>query len=84
MSQTLIDRYRKSFRLQFQTAETEARYREMLESGVRHSSAYAFGVLFLLCLAFAYLEYRAFGREIPIPMYSFGRMVLPVCPIWRS
>ena len=43
----------------------------MLESGVRHSSAYAFGVLFLLCLAFAYLEYRAFGREIPIPMYGY-------------
>ena len=71
MSQTLIDRYRKSFRLQFQTAETEHRYREMLESGQRHSSAYAFAALFLLCLAFAYLEYRAFGREIPIPMYGY-------------
>ena len=71
MSQTLIDRYRKSYRLQFQTVETEVRYRDILESGVRHSSAYAFAVLFLLCLAYAYLEYRAFGREIPIPMYGY-------------
>ena len=31
----------------------------------------AFGVLFLLCMAFAYLEFRAFGHDVPMPMYGY-------------
>ncbi|UCH38982.1 MAG: diguanylate cyclase [Gammaproteobacteria bacterium] len=43
----------------------------MQRSRGRSSSAFAFGVLFILCLAFAYLESRAFGREVAIPMYGY-------------
>ena len=71
MSQDLINRYRKSFRLQFQGPEIEARYREVQQYRARRSSAFAFGVLALLALAFAYLEFRAFGIDIPIPMYGY-------------
>jgi diguanylate cyclase (GGDEF)-like protein len=71
VSQDLINRYKKSFRLQFQTAETESRYREMQETQGRSSSAFAFGVLLLLCIAYAYLESRAFGHEVAIPMYGY-------------
>jgi diguanylate cyclase (GGDEF)-like protein len=34
-------------------------------------SVLSFGVLFLLCLAFAYLEFRAFGHDVPMPMYGY-------------
>ncbi len=43
----------------------------MQQSRGRSSSAFAFGVLFILCLAFAYLESRAFGHEVAIPMYGY-------------
>lgn len=71
MSQDLINRYKKSFRLQFPDLDAESRYRDMQRSRGRSSSAFAFGVLFILCLAFAYLESRAFGREVAIPMYGY-------------
>ena len=71
MSQDLINRYRKSFRLQFQNAETETRYRNLQETQGRSSSAFAFGALFFICLAYAYLESRAFGHEVAIPMYGY-------------
>ena len=71
MSQDLIDRYRKSFGIRFENAETEARYRESQETRGRSSSVFAFGTLFLICLAFAYLEFRAFGHEVQLPMYGY-------------
>ena len=44
----------------------------MQEDRGRSSSAFAFGALFILCLAFTYLEFRAFGHEVPLPMYGYG------------
>ena len=43
----------------------------MQQSRGRSSSAFAFGALFVLCSAFAYLESRAFGHEVAIPMYGY-------------
>ena len=43
----------------------------MQQARGRSSSAFAFGALFFLCLAFAYLESRAFGREVAVPMYGY-------------
>ena len=71
MSQDLINRYKKSFRIQFQNAETEGKYRDMQEQRGRSSSVLAFAALFILCLAFAYLEYRAFGHDVAVPMYGY-------------
>ena len=71
MSQDLIDRYRKSFGIRFENAETEARYRDSQETRGRSSSVFAFGALFLICMAFAYLEFRAFGHEVQLPMYGY-------------
>ena len=71
MSQDLINRYKKSFRIPFQNAETEGKYRDMQEQHGRSSSVLAFGALFILCLSFAYLEFRAFGHDVPAPMYGY-------------
>ncbi len=71
MSQDLINRYQNSLRLQFQSPVTEAGFRETLPARARKASGYAFAVLLLLTLVFAYLEYRAFGHEIPMPMYGY-------------
>ena len=71
MSQDLINRYKKSFLIQFQNAETEGKYRDMQEQRGRSSSVFAFAALFILCLAFAYLEYRAFGHDVAVPMYGY-------------
>ena len=71
MSHDLINRYKNSHRVSFQDAETEGKYRDMQERRGRSSSVFAFSVLFLLCLAFAYLEYRAFGHEVAVPMYGY-------------
>jgi len=71
VSQDLINRYKKSFRIQFQNAETEGKYRDMQEQRGRSSSVFAFAALFILCLAFAYLEYRAFGHDVAVPMYGY-------------
>ncbi|HEY5740368.1 MAG TPA: hypothetical protein VIW27_11620, partial [Gammaproteobacteria bacterium] len=76
MSQDLINRYQNSHRLQFQSQETEASYRESQQSRVRKSSGYAFGVLLVLSLIFTYLEYRAFGHDVPIPMYGYSLAAL--------
>ena len=70
MSEDLINRYRKSFRIPFQNADTEAKYRELQQSG-QDSGAFAFTILLLLCSGFAYLEHRAFGHDVPIPMYGY-------------
>jgi len=71
VSQDLINRYKKSFLIQFQNAETEGKYRDMQEQRGRSSSVFAFAALFILCLAFAYLEYRAFGHDVAVPMYGY-------------
>ena len=71
MSEDLISRYKKSFRVRFRNTNTEEKYREMQQQFGRESSVFAFAALFLLCLAFAYLEFRAFGLEIVMPMYSY-------------
>ena len=71
MSQDLITRYKKSIRLQFHSAETEKKYRQQQDERGRSSSSFAFIVLFLLCVVYAYLEYRAFGHEQRIPMYGY-------------
>jgi len=71
VSTDLITRYRKSARLQFPVASLEAKYREQQQRGGQDSSAFAFAVLLLLCGAFAYLEFRAFGHDVPIPMYGY-------------
>jgi len=71
VSQDLINRYKKSFRIQFENAETEGKYRDMQEQLGRSSSVTAFAALFILCLAFAYLEYRAFGHDVAVPMYGY-------------
>ena len=71
MSEDLISRYKKSFRIKFRNANTEAKYRDMQKQRGQNASALAFGVLFLLCLVFAYLEFRAFGHDVPIPMYGY-------------
>ena len=47
MSKDLINRYKKSYRLQFQNGETEARYRDMQEKRGRSSSVFAFAALLM-------------------------------------
>jgi diguanylate cyclase (GGDEF)-like protein len=71
VSQDPISRYKKPFRIQFQNAETEGKYRDMQEQRGRSSSVFAFAALFILCLAFAYLEYRAFSHDVAVPMYGY-------------
>ncbi len=71
MSQDAISRYKRSFRLGFQNPETEARYREFQRNRGRSSSSFAFAMLFVLCAVFAYLEFRAFGHDVAVPMYGY-------------
>ncbi len=71
MSQDLINRYKNSFRIQFQDAETETKYRNMQEQHGRRTSAIAFAALSVLCLAFAYLEFRGFGHNVSAPIYLY-------------
>lgn len=71
MSQDLINRYKKSFRLQYLNKDMESKYRDMQETLGSSSSVLAFAVLFVLALAFAYLESKAFGHDVPIPMYGY-------------
>ena len=71
MSQNLINRYRKSLRLQFQNPEIEARYR--VKEGVqgRNSATVGFATLMILTLTYAYLEFKAFGHDVATPMYGY-------------
>ena len=71
MSEDLINRYKKSSRISFQNASSETKFRELQQRSGPDSSVLAFTVLFLLCLAYAYLEFRAFGHDIPVPMYGY-------------
>ena len=71
MSEDLINRYKKSSRIRFENASSEEKYRELQQRSGPDSSVLAFTVLFLLSLAYAYLEFRAFGHDVPIPMYGY-------------
>jgi diguanylate cyclase (GGDEF)-like protein len=71
VSEDLISRYKQSSRIRFQNAKSEAKYRELQQHSGPDSSVLAFAVLFLLSMAYAYLEFRAFGHDIPIPMYGY-------------
>ncbi len=71
MSQDLINRYKKSYRIAFQDADAEGKFRDLQEQRGRNSSVFAFSALLFLCLAFAYLEYRAFGHDVAVPMYGY-------------
>ena len=71
MSQDLIHEYKKTLLLKFQNEEMEDKYREAQYTRGRSSSVFAFGALFGIFIAFAYLELRAFGRETSLPMYGF-------------
>ena len=71
MSEDLISRYKKSFRIKFRDANAEAKFRDMQKQSGQRSSMFAFGVLFVLCLAFAYLESHAFGHDVAMPMFGY-------------
>ena len=71
MSQDLITRYKKSIRIQYQNQGMEKKYLQGQNSRGRSSSVFAFGILIILNLAFAYLEDKAFGKEVAIPMYGY-------------
>jgi len=71
VSEDLISRYKKSFRIKFRNANTEAKYRDMQKQRGQRASMLAFGVLFVLCLAFAYIEFDTRGIEMAIPMYGY-------------
>jgi len=71
VSQDLISRYNNTVRIQFPNSDLEKGYRHQKSSRTRRSGVLAFGVLLLLNLAFAYLEYRAFGHDVALPMYGY-------------
>ncbi|MCP4491017.1 MAG: GGDEF domain-containing protein [Gammaproteobacteria bacterium] len=71
MSQDLINRYKKSIRLQFQNEEMEEQYGSKEELRGRGSSVFAFGMLFIINIAFFSLEFRAFGSDTSVPMYGY-------------
>ena len=72
MSQDLINRYKKSIRLHFPREEMEERYANKEEARGRSSSVFSFCVLFLINIAFCYLEFRAFSIDSSsIPMYGY-------------
>ncbi|MCZ6882334.1 MAG: diguanylate cyclase, partial [Gammaproteobacteria bacterium] len=55
----------------FHNSEMEKGYRQQQQSRARRSGALGFTILLLLNLAFAYLEYRAFGHDVALPMYGY-------------
>ena len=71
VSLDLINRYKKSIRVQFHNKELDSQYDEHQKKVRDHSTTLAYGVLFVLNLAFAYLESKAFGRETSVPMFGF-------------
>ena len=71
MSQDLISRYNHTVRIPFHNNEMETRYQQAHQSQSRRSGVFAFGILLILNLVFAYLEYRAFGLEISEPLYGY-------------
>jgi diguanylate cyclase (GGDEF)-like protein len=71
VSQDLISRYKQSIWLKLPNKIAEQNYRDTLPSRGRSSSLFAFLVLAFINGAFAYLEYRAFGHDIPYPMYGY-------------
>ena len=50
----------------------EDKYRDSPQANSRSSSVLGFGLLLVLNLTFAYLEYKALGRESSVPMYGYA------------
>jgi diguanylate cyclase (GGDEF)-like protein len=71
VSQDLINRYKQSIWLKLPNKISEQNYRDTLPSRGRSSSVFAFLVLAFINGAFAYLEFRAFGHDVPYPMYGY-------------
>ena len=71
MSQDLISRYNNTVQIQFNNSELETRYQEQQAQRSLRSGVYAFGLLLILNLVFAFLEYRAFGHDFAQPMYAY-------------
>ncbi|MFA9421645.1 MAG: hypothetical protein ACERLB_15970, partial [Gammaproteobacteria bacterium] len=71
MSQDLISRYNHTIRVPFHNNEMETRYQQAQQSQSRRSGIFAFGILLILNLIFAYLEYRAFGHDNSQPLYGY-------------
>jgi diguanylate cyclase (GGDEF)-like protein len=71
VSQDFINQYNNTIRIPFHNIEMENRYQQEYQSRSRRSGISAFGLLLMLNLVFAYLEYRAFGHDIPQPMYGY-------------
>jgi len=71
VSQDLISRYNHTVRIPFHNNEMEKRYQQAHQSQSRRSGVFAFGILLILNLIFAYLEYRAFGHDNLQPMYGY-------------
>jgi len=71
VSQDLISRYNHTIRIPFHSDEMENRYLQQHQFRSLRSGKFAFGILLMLNLVFAFLEYRAFGHDNPQPMYGF-------------
>ena len=71
MSQDLITRYKRSCRLHFDNADVEDRYCSRKLQPGRDTQMVAFGSLTILVLSYAFLEFRAFGHDVSIPMYAY-------------
>jgi diguanylate cyclase (GGDEF)-like protein len=71
VSQDVINRYKQSIWHQSQSSELDSQYKKYQNQARGHSATMAFGVLIVINLAFAYLEWKAFGRETSIPMIGF-------------
>lgn len=71
MSSDLVERYKRSFRLRFPDSEIETKYDFFRKHRGKISSVYAFAVLALLNLSFAFLEYWLLGFASDLPLYGF-------------
>ena len=71
MSQDLITRYKRSYRLRFDNVDFEDGYRDRETRHSGDANLIGFGSLFVVTLTFAFLEYRAFGHDVSIPMYAY-------------
>lgn len=66
-----IDRYKKTARLKFQNAETEAGFQKFQAGRGRSSGIYALSALIVIILAYAFLEFWIIGVNSLIPMYAY-------------
>ena len=71
MAPDLITRYKQSIWLRFDNADAEEDYRARKLRLDSPATLVMFGSLAILALVFAFLEFRAFGHEVAIPMYVY-------------